>query len=110
MNAQQKNDSLMYSVDHQRGCTRYTLHIKGSAGFPPAVVTAAVIPDRVLGTYRVVVTAGSPQTRIVNTVHDLCVNNIPDEQRASGYARECVRAAEQFWRDCVEAQGGGDGA
>lgn len=101
MNTQKQADHLMYSVDHQRGCTRYTLHIKGSAEFPPAMVTAAVIPDRVLGTYRVVVTAGSPQTRVINTVHDLCQSNIADEQSASSYARECIRAAEQFWRDCV---------
>lgn len=106
----QTNNSFDYepttiTVDQRRGCTRYTLHIKGCAEFPPAVVTAAVIPDRALNSYRVVVTAGSPQTKCINTVHELCQNDIPDLASALSWARECVRGAEQFWR---EATRGGD--
>jgi len=83
-----------------RGCIRYTLTIKGTMNFPGAVVTAAVIPERAFGTYRVVVTAGSPSTGIINTVYDLGMNGIPEHERACSYALECVKAAEQFWQDC----------
>lgn len=93
--------NVTYTVDHQRGCTRYTLNLPGVDGFPTAMVTAAVIPDRLLGTYRVIVTAGSRATRTIQTVHDLCTAGIADHDRACGYARECVRAAHQFYTDCV---------
>lgn len=102
-NTKRDFEPTVITVDQQRGCTRYTLHIKGCAMFPPAMVTAAVIPDRVLGTYRVVVTAGSPQTRVVNTVQELCQNNIPEHERAMSWALECVKGAEQFWREATSA-------
>ena len=97
-----KPNQPTYDVDQQRDCTRYTLRIPGSANFPPAMVTARVIPDRLSGTYRVIVAAGSKINSVI--VHDLCQHNIDCEERASSWARECIRAAEQFWHDCTGSE------
>lgn len=101
MNTQAQANEPTYQVDVARGCIRHTLRIPGSAGFPAAIVTARVIPERFTGSWRVVVAAGSQSHSVL--VSDLCQNNIPTEEQASQWARECVRAAEQFWRDCTYA-------
>lgn len=90
-----------YDIDQVRGCTRYTLRIPGTQGFPQAIVTARVIPERFTNTFRVVVAAGSKDHSVIVT--DLCQNNLSDHAAACDWARECIRAAEQFWQDCQDA-------
>lgn len=103
MRTQHNTDPVTYDVDRHRGCTRYSLRIPGSIHFPAAMVTARVIPDRFTGTFRVVVAAGSAASSVI--VHDLCQSNIECEDWAADWARQCIRAAEQFWRDCTGAEG-----
>ena len=100
MNTKQKahNEAPDYTVTVARGCTRFTLHIKGTFDFPACMVTAAVIPDRVLGSYRVTVAAGNRERQVI--VRDLCQENIQTEEEARSWAVECVKAAKQFWEDC----------
>lgn len=98
MNTKHKPSSApTMTVSADRGCIRYTLRIPPSDAFPQAMVTAAVIPDRVNNAFRVTVAAGSQTRRVI--VHELCQNNIPSEIEAQAWARECVRGAEQFWKD-----------
>lgn len=95
---EQTHPNLHTDMDTVRGCTRFTLRIDGTEGFPKSMVTARVIPDRIQGAWRVVVAAGSQTNRVI--VHELCQNNIPEHERALAWARECIRGAEQFWLDC----------
>lgn len=100
MNEQHEHSDLITtSVTVTRGCTRFTLNIKGTPKFPSAVVTAAVIPNRHLGTFRVVVTAASYKTREVATVPELGQDNIYDHDSALSWAREVIRGAEYFWKE-----------
>ena len=94
-------DQPEYDVTVARGCTRYTLRIKGAFDFPACVVTAAVIPDRMLGAYRVTVAAGNREKQVI--VRDLCMDAMETEDAARAWARECIRAAHQFWADCDHA-------
>jgi len=63
------------------------------------VVSAAVIPERFTGTYRVQVTTCTHERTVV--VHDLCMANLQEQEDAVNWARECVKAAGAFWQDCA---------
>lgn len=92
-------------VSVARGVTRFTLRLseldRDTGVFPQCLVTAAVIPNRFLGGYRVVVTVGSAAG--AQTVPELGQDNIEDRTWAMSWAKECLQGAYQFWQDCADA-------
>ena len=99
MTAQRKHTQPEIQVSAARGAVRFTLHLPASEGFPRCVVSAAVIPERFTGTYRVQVTTSTREQTVI--VHDLCMSHMSEQEGAVSWARECVKAAGAFWQDCV---------
>ena len=99
MSTQRKQTQPEIQISAARGAVRFTLHLPASEGFPRCVVSAAVIPERFTGTYRVQVTTCTHERTVV--VHDLCMANLQEQEDAVNWARECVKAAGAFWQDCA---------
>jgi len=99
MNTQRKMSQPEIQLSAARGAVRFTLQLPASEGFPRCVVSAAVIPERYTGTYRVQVTTSTREQTVV--VHDLCMCHMSEQEDAVNWARECVKAAGAFWQDCV---------